>query len=128
MENEIMKTVINTPLAPNPAGPYSQGLKIGNRVYVAGQGPKNASTGETPATIAEQTRQVLLNIQYILEAGGAQMSDVVKVTAHLADLKDFEAYNSVYKEFFNEPYPVRITVGSELANILVEIDAIAEIE
>jgi 2-iminobutanoate/2-iminopropanoate deaminase len=123
-----MKQAITTPLAPNPAGPYSQGIKIGNRIYVAGQGPKNASTGEVGVTVEEQTRQVLLNIQHILQAGGASMSDVVKVTAHLADLKDFEAYNSVYKEFFNEPYPVRITVGSQLDNILVEIDAIAEIE
>ncbi|WP_047151847.1 RidA family protein [Aneurinibacillus tyrosinisolvens] len=122
-----MKEEISTNLVPWPAGPYSQGIKIGNSVYVAGQGPKNAVTGETPETIEEQTRQVLKNLQYILEAAGAKMTDVVKVTTHLADLKDFEAYNSVYKEFFIEPFPVRTTVGSQLANILIEIDVIAEI-
>ena len=56
------------------------------------------------------------------------MDNVVKVTAHLADLKDFQAFNEVYKEFFNEPFPVRTTVGSQLNNISVEIDVIAELE
>jgi enamine deaminase RidA (YjgF/YER057c/UK114 family) len=55
------------------------------------------------------------------------MRDVVKVTAHLADLDDFDRYNSVYEGFFTEPYPVRTTVGSKLDNILVEIDVVAEI-
>ncbi len=53
------------------------------------------------------------------------MSDVAKVTAHLADLADFDAFNAVYGEYFEPPYPVRTTVGSQLAGILVEIDAIA---
>ncbi|WP_029423056.1 RidA family protein [Alicyclobacillus macrosporangiidus] len=123
-----MKQKIFTPKAPMPAGPYSQGIKVGNRIYVAGQGPLNVETGTKPEGIAAQTRQVLINIQNILEAGGAKMSDVVKVTVHLADLRDFEEFNSVYKEFFEDPYPVRTTVESGLNNILVEIDVIAEIE
>ncbi len=124
-----MKKVIRTDKAPDPIGPYSQGLVCGNRVYVSGQGPRNPQTGTTPEGVAEQTRQVLKNIQSILEAGGATMDHVVKVTAHLANLeKDFHAYNEVYKEFFNEPYPVRITVGSQLFGILVEIDVIAELD
>ncbi len=124
-----MKKVIRTDKAPDPIGPYSQGLVCGNRVYVSGQGPRNPQTGTTPEGVAEQTRQVLKNIQAILEAGGATMDHVVKVTAHLANLKDdFHAYNEVYKEFFNEPYPVRITVGSQLFGILVEIDVIAELD
>jgi len=55
------------------------------------------------------------------------MEQVVKTTVHLADLKDFQAFNDVYKEFFNPPYPVRTTVGSALLGILVEIDVIAEL-
>ena len=55
------------------------------------------------------------------------MDNVVKTTVHLADLKDFQAFNGVYKEFFTTPYPVRTTVGSQLLGILVEIDVIAEI-
>ena len=122
-----MKQEIRTDKAPLPIGPYSQGLLVGNRIYVAGQGPLDPETGKTPETVEEQTHQVLKNIKNILEAGGATMDNVVKSTVHLADLKDFNAFNEVYKEFFNLPYPVRTTVGSSLLNILVEIDVIAEL-
>ncbi len=122
-----MKKEIRTKNAPMPAGPYSQGIIVGNRIYVAGQGPLNPATGKVPEGIEDQTRQVLKNIQAILEAGGAKLDDVVKVTAHLADLKYFTAFNEVYKTFFKEPFPVRTTVGSQLKDILVEIDVIAEI-
>ena len=122
-----MKQEIRTDRSPDPIGPYSQGLKVGNRIYVSGQGPLNHETGKTPETIEEQTRQVLTNIRNILEAGGATMEHVVKTTVHLADLKDFQAFNGVYKEFFKPPFPVRTTVGSALLGILVEIDVIAEV-
>ena len=122
-----MKKEIRTKSAPMPAGPYSQGIIVGNRIYVAGQGPLNPATGKVPEGIEDQTRQVLKNIQAILEAGGAKLDDVVKVTAHLADLKYFTAFNEVYKTFFKEPFPVRTTVGSQLKDILVEIDVIAEL-
>jgi 2-iminobutanoate/2-iminopropanoate deaminase len=124
-----VKKVIRTDKAPDPIGPYSQGLVCGNRVYVSGQGPRNPETGTNPEGIREQTRQVLKNIEAILEAGGATMDQVVKVTAHLTNLdRDFQGYNEVYKEFFTEPYPVRITVQSQLFGMLVEIDAIAELD
>lgn len=121
-----MKKEIRTEKAPAPIGPYSQAIVAGNRVYVAGQGPLNVETGKMPETVGEQTRQVLTNIRTILEAAGATMDDVVKTTVHLADMKDFEAFNEVYKQFFKPPYPARITVSSNLLDILVEIDAIAE--
>lgn len=121
-----MKKEVRTKLAPQPAGPYSQGLICGNRIYVAGQGPLNIETGKIPENVAEQTRQVLNNIKYILEEANASMDDVVKVTAHLSDLKYFEEFNKVYSEFFSQPFPVRTTVGSQLTNIHVEIDVIAE--
>jgi len=121
-----MKKEIRTEKAPAPIGPYSQAIAAGNRVYVAGQGPLNVETGKMPETVGEQTRQVLTNIRTILEAAGATMDDVVKTTVHLADMKDFEAFNEVYKQFFKPPYPARITVSSNLLDILVEIDAIAE--
>jgi 2-iminobutanoate/2-iminopropanoate deaminase len=122
-----MKQEIKTTLAPSPAASYSQGIKVGNTVYIAGQGPLNVQTGDVPEGVFEQTKQVLTNIKYILEAGGASMNDVVKVTAHLQDLGDFAEFNSAYVEFFPAPYPVRTTVQSGLNNILVEIDVIAEI-
>ena len=58
-----MKKEIRTDRSPDPIGPYSQGVKVGNRIYVSGQGPLNPVTGETPQTIEEQTRQVLTNIR-----------------------------------------------------------------
>ena len=122
-----MKQEISTPNAPRPVGPYSQGIKVGNRIYVAGQGPKNPVTGQVPETIEGQTKQVIANIESILKAAGATLADVTKVTAHLASLAYFDAYNEVYEQMFPKPYPVRTTVGSELDNILVEIDVIAEL-
>jgi len=123
-----MKKEIRTDKAPQPIGPYSQGLIVGKMIYVAGQGPLNPETGTSPETIGEQTRQVMTNIKMILEAGGATMDNVVKSTVHLADFKDFKAFNEVYKEFFKPPFPVRTTVSSSLLGILVEIDVVAELQ
>lgn len=111
--------------APKPIGPYSPGLRVGDFVFVSGQGPLNPATGQTPETIEEQTAQVLENIKAILVSGGATMADVVKVTAHLSDLAHFERYNKVYATYFPDPKPTRTTVGSQLLGILVEIDVIA---
>lgn len=115
--------------APKPAGPYSHGIVAGGFVFTAGFGPQNPATGlVVEGGVYEQTQQVLRNVQSVVEAAGATMADVVKVTAHLQHLhRDFAEYNRAYAEFFTEPYPVRTTVGSELANILVEIDVVAKI-
>ncbi|NJN43567.1 MAG: RidA family protein [Anaerolineae bacterium] len=121
-----MKKQIFPSNAPKPAGAYSPGLRVGDFVFVSGQGPANPLTGELAGdTIEEQTAQVLENIKAILEAGGATMADVVKVTAHLADLSMFDRYNKVYGTYFPDPKPTRTTVGSQLKGILVEIDAMA---
>lgn len=124
----MTKKEIKTKDAPMPTGPYSQGIIFGNRIYVSGQGPLDPATGKVPEGIEEQTRQVLKNIRAILEAGGAQLDNVVKATVHLADLEYFTAFSEVYKTFFKEPYPVRTTVGSKLKDILIEIDVIAELD
>ncbi len=114
--------------APNPAGPYSHGVVANGFVYTAGFGPQDATNGHAIAdNVADQTRQVLRNIQLVLEAHGVTMDDVVKATVHLQDLADFAEFNAAYREFFTEPYPVRTTVGSQLDNILVEIDVVAAI-
>lgn len=124
-----MKKEIRTDKSPDPIGPYSQGLIVGNRVYVSGQGPLNPATKTTPEGIEAQTRQVMTNIKNILAAGGATMDHVVKSTVHLANTDDFKAFNAVYKEFFTAPFPVRTTVGSALlGGILVEIDVVAELD
>lgn len=89
-------------------------------------GPVDPVTGKiVEGGVAEQTRQTLKNLESILAERGATMANVIKVTAHLQELhRDFAAYDLVYREFFSEPYPVRTTVGSDLINILVEIDLV----
>lgn len=117
---------IKTTSGASPIGAYSQGLRVGDFIFVSGQGPLDPATGQVVgSTIEEQTGRVLENIKAILEAGGASMADVVKVTAHLSDLDLFERYNKVYATYFPDPKPTRTTVGSQLLGILVEIDAIA---
>jgi 2-iminobutanoate/2-iminopropanoate deaminase len=93
---------------------------------ISGQVPRDPSTGKIVGdTIEEQTQRVLENIKAILEAGGASLADVVKVSAHLSDLALFDGYNQVYSTYFSDPKPTRTTVGSQLLGFLIEIDAIA---
>jgi 2-iminobutanoate/2-iminopropanoate deaminase len=122
----MAKQQISTNKGAAPSGAYSQGLRVGDFVFVSGQGPADPKTGKVVAqTIEEQTAQVLENIKAILEAAGAGMEDVVKSTVHLSDLSLFNAYNEVYARYFPDPKPTRTTVGSQLSGILVEIDVIA---
>ena len=112
--------------APAPGGSYSHGVVANGFLYTCGMGPADPATGKTvDGGVAEQTRQTLKNLQAILAERGAVLADVVKVTAHLQDVnRDFAAYDEVYREFFTAPFPVRTTVGSDLINILVEIDLV----
>jgi len=120
------KQQIRTDTGAAPVGAYSQGLRVGDFIFVSGQGPLDPATGKVVGeNIEEQTARTLENIKGILAAGGASMADVVKVSAHLSDLDLFAAYNKVYATYFPDPKPARTTVGSQLKGILVEIDAIA---
>lgn len=111
---------------PPPAGAYSPGLRVGDFIFVSGQGPLDPATGKIVGeTIEEQTTRVLENVKIILEAGGATMADVVKATVHLSDLALFDRYNKIYASYFPDPRPTRTTVGSQLMGIMVEIDVIA---
>jgi 2-iminobutanoate/2-iminopropanoate deaminase len=122
----MSKQQITTRSGAAPIGAYSQGLRVGDFIFVSGQGPLDPETGQiVGTTVEEQTARVLENIKAILAAGGATMADVVKVSAHLSDLSLFERYNKVYATYFPDPKPTRTTVGSQLLGILVEIDAIA---
>ncbi len=120
------KQQITTSTGVKPGGAYSQALRAGDFIFVSGQGPIDPATGKVVGeTIEEQTARTIENIQAILEAGGASLGDVVKVSAHLTDLALFDAYNRIYATYFPDPKPARTTVGSQLKGILVEIDAIA---
>lgn len=122
-----MKKEIVTEKSPKAIGPYSQGINMNDLIFVSGQIPVNAETGEIPATIKEQTTQVLKNITYILESQGADLSNVVKTTVFIKNMNDFTEMNQVYESFFVKPYPARSTV--EVArlpkDVLVEIEVIA---
>jgi 2-iminobutanoate/2-iminopropanoate deaminase len=121
------KREIRTAQAAAPAGAYSQGIIANGFLYTAGVGPTDPATGEkVGSTIAEQTTATLANLRAILSEAGLDFSDVVKTTVHLQELaRDFPGFNEVYKSHFEPPFPVRTTVGSQLANILVEIDLVA---
>ena len=123
----VTKQAIQTNDAPQPAGPYSQGILSGDLLFTAGFGPQDPQTGEKADNVADQTRQTLRNVQAVLSQHGATLDDALKVTVHLSDLANFDEFNTAYREFFSEPYPVRTTVGSQLANILVEIDLVARV-
>jgi 2-iminobutanoate/2-iminopropanoate deaminase len=124
-----MKEIINpgTPVA----GPYSPGIKIGNTLYISGQGWAQVS-----ADIAEQTYQTLNNIKKILNAAGCKVSDIVNTIVYLKKMTDFSEMNKTYMKFFEENgvkvgFPARATI--EVANLpistmLIEISAIAILE
>ncbi|UBU14848.1 RidA family protein [Nonomuraea gerenzanensis] len=122
-----MKKELRTTDGAAPIGAYSQGLVVGDFVYTSGAGPLDPQTGEVVGDdVAAQTHRTMQNLGAILAAHGLGFDDVVKATVHLQHLKrDFAAFNEVYKSYFNQPYPVRTTVGSDLMDILVEIDFVA---
>ncbi len=121
--------VISTKKAPAAIGPYSQAIQVGNLVFTSGQIPIEPSTGAfVEGGIKEQTRQSLANVKAILEEVGLSMSNVVKTTVFMADMNDFADMNSIYAEFFSEPYPARSAVAVKTLpkGALVEIEVIAE--
>ena len=123
-----MREVIKTSGGPQPRGPYSQAIVANGFVFVAGQAPVDPSTNELElGDVRSETRRTLQNIKAILEAAGSSLRDVVRVGVFLADLKDFDGMNAVYKEFFSEDPPARTTVGAQLPKIKVEIDCIARV-
>lgn len=121
----VTRASITTDRAPQPAGSYSQGIVVNGLLYTAGFGPQDPETGAVADSVSDQTRQVLSNVRAVVAEVGATLNDVIKVTTHLQHLhRDFAEYDAAYQEFFNAPFPVRTTVGSDLMNILVEIDVV----
>lgn len=121
-----------TRLTPQPDGvarpkaPYSPVVADGGFVYTAGQVAFDENGDVVPGGIESQTRRALENLTACLRAAGCERADVLKVNAYLADLADFDGFNAVYREFFEEPYPARTTVGVALpGTLLVEIEATA---
>ncbi len=124
----MKKNVVQTDRAPKPVARYSQGIKVGNTLYVQGTIALDPQTGKiVEGFCAAQARRVFESIKAILEQAGLTMADVVKVVAFLADLDDYAVFNGVYAEYFQaDPPPVRTTVQAKLPlGALVEVEVIA---
>jgi 2-iminobutanoate/2-iminopropanoate deaminase len=123
-----MSELIVAPDAPAAAGPYSPGLVAGDWIFLAGQGGFDPDTGELVSdTVAGQTAQAFRNVETLLRAAGASLSDVVSCLVHLRDLAQFDEFNASYEQQFPGPVkPVRTTVGGDLvAGMRVEVTVVA---
>jgi 2-iminobutanoate/2-iminopropanoate deaminase len=123
-----MRRAVSTPTAPQAIGPYSQGVRAGDLLFVSGQVPIDPATGAIiDGDIRAQTHRVMKNLGEILTAGGASYDTVVRTTVFLADMNDFAAMNEVYGSYFSQPAPARATVQvSRLPkDARIEIDLIA---
>lgn len=117
---------ITTADAPEALGPYSQGIRDGDTVYVSGQGPLDPETGDIVGeTAAAQAERTLENVAAILEAAGTALDDVVKATVFLTDMDNYDGVNEVYAEFMTDPFPARSAV--EVADLPVEIEVEIEV-
>jgi|TARA_B110000967_G_scaffold208968_1_gene263080 2-iminobutanoate/2-iminopropanoate deaminase len=124
-----MKTIITTAKAPQPIGPYSQAVLVGNTLYTSGQIALHPESGElVMETIEEETTQVMKNLKAVLEAADMTFENVIKASIFISDMNSFGAINAVYGQYFQEATaPARETV--EVANlpkfVNVEISVIA---
>lgn len=123
-----MKELITSAGSPAPAGPYSPGLAVGGWIFLAGQGGFDPGTGQLVSDgMAGQTAQAFRNIEALLHAAGAALSDVVSCLVHVSDLAQLAEFNASYAEQFPGPVkPVRTTVRADLmAGMRVEVTVIA---
>lgn len=119
--------IIATNNAPSAIGAYSQAVRAGNTVYVSGQIPLVPETMEVvEGDVVTQINQVFKNLTAVCEAAGGSLSDIVKLTVYLTDLKDFGHVNDSMAQFFKQPYPARAAIGvAQLPkDVPVEVDAI----
>ncbi len=120
--------VIATKDAPAAVGPYSQAIRAGNMVFLAGQIPIDPKTGQlNQGSIEDQTRQALDNLKAVLAASNMSMENVVSTTVYVKDLNDFARLNTVYGTYFKDKPPARATVQVQRLpkDAAVEISAIA---
>lgn len=122
----MLKTVF-TEKAPKAIGPYSQGIKVQDFLFLSGQLPVNPNTDEVPADIREQTIQVLKNIESILKSEDLKIESIVKTTIFLKNLGDFKAVSEEYGKYLGDHRPARSTIEvSRLPkDVQIEIEVIA---
>ncbi len=119
---------INTDKAPAAIGPYSQAMVVGNLIFTSGQIPLDPETGLTVGdTVSEQTHRVIKNLEAVLSAEGASLSDAVKTTCYLTDMANFAQFNEVYAQYFTgNPARSCVAVKALPKGVLVEVEVIAE--
>ena len=121
------RAIITTPSAPQAIGPYSQGIKVGNTVWISGQIPLDPSSMSlVSGDITAETEQVFANLSAVAAAAGGTLDDAVKINISLTDLADFEAVNAVMAQRLAEPYPARacVQVAALPKGARIEIEAI----
>jgi reactive intermediate/imine deaminase len=109
---------------PPPGGPYSAGIKVGNLLFLAGQGPFDPQGERIGETFAEQARATFDNLERVANAAGSSLKNAVRIGAFLKTLDDFDELNVIMSEYVGEPNPARTTVPVELRGFDVEIDAV----
>ena len=126
----MAKRIIHTEAAPKAIGTYSQAVRCGNTVYLAGQIGLDPATMELVPGIGPQIERVFENLQAIAAAAGGGLGDVVKLNVYLTDLNNFARFNEIMATYFAEPYPARAAVGvaSLPRGALVEADAVMHLE
>jgi 2-iminobutanoate/2-iminopropanoate deaminase len=126
----VKKKVLASAKAALPIGPYSQGIQVGNLIFVAGEKGIDPQTGRiVPGGIQAETRQTLENIQAILAEAGATLDNAVASTVHMVDLAEFAEMNAVYAQYFLQDPPGRTTVQVNAlpAGARIEITVIAAV-
>ncbi len=126
----MSKKQITTAAAPAALGPYSQGIVAGGFFFASGQVPIDPATGELASeTVEAQARQVFANLKQVLAAAGCGFADVLKTTVFLTDLANFAEVNSIYAEYFVEPFPARscVQIAALPKGSLMEVELIAKI-
>ena len=124
----MIKKIIQTDYAPQPIGPYNQAVLADNTLYISGQIAIDPTSGEVVSqNIEMQTRQVIKNLEAVLQSGNSSLEKVVKTTIFLSDMDNFVKVNAVYSEYFGHSKPARSTVEVSCLpkNVLIEIDCIA---
>jgi len=121
-----MARAIQADAAPAQAGPYSHAVRTGNLIFLSGQGPFEPDGSGIPDGFEAQARRTFENLAIVAKAAGGSLANVVRVGVYLQDMENFAAMNSVYAEFFSEPYPARTTIQSSM-KIAIEIDAVLEL-
>lgn len=110
--------------APPPGGPYSQAIRSGGFLFLAGQGPFRPDGSKVESGFEDQARQTFRNLEAVAAAAGASLADAVRVGVYLRDMSDFPMMNKVYAEFLREPMPARTTIQSDLPGFDIEVDAV----